>query len=310
MSKQYEIRNYTNTFLIRGTEYEVTAPAKFDRDTGELIDDKKLDDAAVELANDMYRQDMGIVSPEEIKKFRARVKLSQREFASLMGWSPTTVALYETGAFPSEANNKILRALINDDNFLSSFIKQNKQNLPERVLTKAGSYLSDHQHADNRYMKHNTKFNALQLTNWFRVNNFFSSKSDPNTEELSQMKVVKLLYFAFGRWLAQTGGKLFTSDIIAMPYGPVVEEVHQKFSGKRGIVPPNLEKEAFDDYNLIESDDEVADLLNQVVDDFGGYSASGMVKLTHQKGSPWAITGSGVIKPLLIEETFKHRQEM
>ncbi|MCT3326889.1 hypothetical protein LTZ12_08995 [Lacticaseibacillus paracasei] len=114
MDRQYAVKAHTNTFLIRGREYEVTAPAKFDRITGELVDDKKLDDAAVELANEKYRQDMDIISPEEIKKYRANTNLSQRDLASLMGWCPTTLALYEKGAFPSEANNKALKALIID----------------------------------------------------------------------------------------------------------------------------------------------------------------------------------------------------
>ncbi|QVI34361.1 toxin-antitoxin system, antitoxin component, Xre domain protein [Lacticaseibacillus chiayiensis] len=309
MSKKYVIKNHTNTFLIRGKEYEVSAPAKFDQTTGELVDDKELDDAALEIANNKYRQEMNIVSPEEIKKYRARTNLSQRDLANLMGWSPTTVALYETGAFPSEANNKLLRALINDDTFLSSLVAQTKNDLNKPVLKKVESYLSDHQHHGYKSFVHNTNFNALQLTNWFRVRNYFNSQTDPNTEELSQMKVVKLLYFAYGRWLARTDGQLFTSDIIAMPYGPVVEDVHQHFSGKRGIVH-NLDKKAFNDFNLVEQDDNVAALLREVDDDFGDYSASGLVKLTHQPGSPWSITGSGVISPLLIKETFKRHQEM
>ncbi|MEN2315892.1 helix-turn-helix domain-containing protein [Lacticaseibacillus paracasei] len=114
MDEQYVVKVHTNTFLIRGKEYEVTAPAKFDQFTGELVDDKKLDDAAVELANEKYRQDMDIISPEGIKKYRAAKNLSQRDLASLMGWHPTTLALYEKGAFPSEANSQALKSLIID----------------------------------------------------------------------------------------------------------------------------------------------------------------------------------------------------
>lgn len=115
MNSKYIIKDHTNTFLIRGHEYEVTAPAKFDRATGELIDDKTLDDAALEMASEKYRQAMGIVSPTDIKRYRTRANLSQQKLASLMGWHSTTVALYEAGAFPSEADNRLLRALINDD---------------------------------------------------------------------------------------------------------------------------------------------------------------------------------------------------
>lgn len=64
------------------------------------------------------------------------MNLSQRELADLMGWSPTTIALYETGAFPSESNNRILKALINDDDFLASFISPNQQNLSKKIVKK------------------------------------------------------------------------------------------------------------------------------------------------------------------------------
>lgn len=135
---------------------------------------------------------------------------------------------------------------------------------------------------------HNTKFIALQLTNWYRVRNYFGTKADSSTEELGQMKVVKLLYFALSRWIAQTGGKLFTSNIIAMlyePVGQVVEKGHQKFAGKRGIVSRKLKREAFNDYNLIQSDEKIADLLTAVDDDFRDYAVSELVKITHLKRS-------------------------
>ena len=140
MTKTY-VKNYTNTFIIHGHEYEVTAPARFDSETDELVDDMELDDQAVELANDQYRAEMKLVTPEEIKKYRAKVGLSQREFANLFGWSPNTVALYETGAFPSEANNRILKALMRDDHFLFGTVEDRKEMLPTSVLNKVDQYL-------------------------------------------------------------------------------------------------------------------------------------------------------------------------
>lgn len=112
------IKDYTNTFIIHGHEYTVTAPARFDSDTNKLVDDLILDDQAVEIANSMYRNDMNLVSPEDVKKYRAKIGLSQREFAKLLGWSSNTVALYEAGAFPSKSNNKLLKALMSDNHHI------------------------------------------------------------------------------------------------------------------------------------------------------------------------------------------------
>lgn len=307
MTQTY-IKNHTNTFLIHGHEYTVTAPARFDSVTNKLVDDTKLDDQAVEIANAMYRKDLDLVSPDDIKRYRAKVGLSQREFAKLLGWSPNTVALYETGAFPSESNNQLLKALMSDNHLLNNFIQQNEdkqQNkLPSVVVKKVKDYL-DTKNDDVVVSKApQPRYTALQLTNWYRVTNYFDAKSDENIENLTQMKVVKLLYFAFGRYAAKTHGKLFNSPIVAMPYGPVVEEVHQAFNGHRDIISVGLTKSAFDDYNLIQKDSEISDLLTDILNDYGDKTAAGLSKITHQTGSPWSLTGTGVINPTLIAETF------
>ena len=44
------IANYTNSYDIRGHEIEVTAPARFDDQTHQVIPDLELDDQAAKLA--------------------------------------------------------------------------------------------------------------------------------------------------------------------------------------------------------------------------------------------------------------------
>lgn len=105
---------FTTTYTINGHEYTVTEPALFDCNTNELIPDKKLDDKAAEIARQLYRNDMGLVTPKELKEYRAKLGISQRKLAELTGLSPNTIALYESGAFPTTANNKLLKSLIND----------------------------------------------------------------------------------------------------------------------------------------------------------------------------------------------------
>ncbi|WP_308557007.1 helix-turn-helix domain-containing protein [uncultured Lactobacillus sp.] len=102
-------KNFTTTYTIKGHEYTVTALALFDSNTNELIPDERLDDQAAEIARQQYRNDMGLVSPQDIKQYRAKAKLSQRDLAELVGLSPNTIALYEAGAFPTETNNKLLK---------------------------------------------------------------------------------------------------------------------------------------------------------------------------------------------------------
>lgn len=87
------IKNYTNTFISRGKEIEITAPARFDNDTQKVIPDMTLDNVAIKMAQEKYRQKFNIVKPEEIKALRHKWNLNQKQFAKIIGWSPSTVAL-------------------------------------------------------------------------------------------------------------------------------------------------------------------------------------------------------------------------
>lgn len=122
------IANYTNTYDIRGHEIEITAPARFDDQTHEVIPDLKLDDQAAKLALEKFRKIYGVVSPEKMKNLRKKWNLSQRKFAKVLGWSPSTVALYETGAIPNVSNNRLLKILIKDDKVMKEFIEDSQKN--------------------------------------------------------------------------------------------------------------------------------------------------------------------------------------
>lgn len=49
MTKTY-VKDYTNTFEIKGETIEVTAPARFDSKTNKIIDDMELDNRAIKMA--------------------------------------------------------------------------------------------------------------------------------------------------------------------------------------------------------------------------------------------------------------------
>lgn len=56
-------------------------------------------------------------------------------------------------------------------------------------------------------------YRALKIVNWLRVRNNAELRLDPNAEELTQMKAMKLLYYIQAASLAVTGRRLFASDI-------------------------------------------------------------------------------------------------
>lgn len=69
-------------------------------------------------------------------------------------------------------------------------------------------------------------YDVFKIVNWLRVRNNADMRTNPNVEELTQMKTMKLLYYIQAASLSITGHRMFNNDIVAWRYGPVVEEVH------------------------------------------------------------------------------------
>jgi len=147
-----------------------------------------------------------------------------------------------------------------------------------------------------------------KVVNWFRVHNYGDMRHDDNVEALTQMKVMKLLYYAQGIMLAAFDRKLFDNDILAWKYGPVVSEVHDRYVGKREIVDFNadgMESKAIEDFTELQSTDEVSIVLNTVQEAYGDKSAIQLMQMTHNE-APWQTTEqSDVISTDAIKSYFK-----
>lgn len=94
-------KDFTTTYTINGHEYSITSPALFDSNTNELIPNNELDDKAAEKARQLYRKDMDLISPQDLKKYRAKLSLSQRNLAELTGFEPQHDCFIRSRCFPN-----------------------------------------------------------------------------------------------------------------------------------------------------------------------------------------------------------------
>lgn len=141
-------------------------------------------------------------------------------------------------------------------------------------------------------------YEAIDIANWFlwknkneKINNEIDNDEYEVYEELTHLKVQKLLYYAQGVYLAVTNKPLFREEIVAWEHGPVVTEVYEefKFYG-RSAIPFNLNDKNSGAIKDIEDDFEVSNILNLVYDNFGGYTAWQLREKTHVPGGPWEQT--------------------
>lgn len=147
--------------------------------------------------------------------------------------------------------------------------------------------------------------NALQIVNWFKLKNKADMMENENVEELTQMKVMKLLYYVQGVYLVLYNKRAFDEDIYAWRYGPVIKSVHYEYKGKRSIIPDHFTEEERSDYNQIQDDSSLAPVLESVKEAYGDMSAMELVNQTHAE-RPWKETKrDDVIKDSLIKEYFE-----
>ena len=99
------IQNTTETFHVRGIDITITSPARICENCGEIIFDEALDDEKLKLVYRAYREQKGMLQPEEIRAIRERRNLTQEECSKLLGFN---VARYENGSLQSEEENKRL----------------------------------------------------------------------------------------------------------------------------------------------------------------------------------------------------------
>jgi uncharacterized phage-associated protein len=114
------------------------------------------------------------------------------------------------------------------------------------------------------------------------VAHYFLAKRDPEAgDEISNLKLQKLLYYAQGLHLALTGEPLFPETIEAWQHGPVVPPVYHacKRYGERNL--PQVEANPHSSLTA-----EQRRFLDDVYEVYGQFSAWKLREMTHDE-APW-----------------------
>lgn len=109
---------------------------------------------------------------------------------------------------------------------------------------------------------------------------FLAVQDEGAGERITHLKLQKLLFYAQGYHLALYGEPLFNEPVEAWDHGPVVRPVWDTYRDHGRDPIPML---ATADFAFTQ---DVRDLLDNVLDSFGVYSALGLRNLTH-RDAPW-----------------------
>ncbi len=133
------------------------------------------------------------------------------------------------------------------------------------------------------------------------VAKYFLLKSDPEIgENISNLKLQKLLYFAQGFYLAFYNDSLFSARIEAWAHGPVVPEIYHRYKEFEGNAIP-----APRNFDVSKITKKAQSLLDEIWTVYGQFSAWKLREITHGH-IPWKNTPQGgIIDPVLMRQYFK-----
>lgn len=103
---------------------------------------------------------------------------------------------------------------------------------------------------------------------------------------LNKTQLNKILFYAYGIYLAETGKPLFDDDQPkAWPYGPVFPKVNR-------LVKPDIVPEGFspDIVSLFQSDPVAMQAIKDAANKLYNKSAFKLTQWSHKEGSPWHQT--------------------
>lgn len=134
------------------------------------------------------------------------------------------------------------------------------------------------------------------------VAEYFIARAIEDDDPISNMKLQKLIYYAQGFHLALFDCVLFADPIEAWQHGPVVPALYHEYKvyGPNPIIlDVSLDYDKFDGTTL--------ELLNDVYNLYGQYSAFALRNMTHTE-PPWKETPtSGEIPTVAMQAFFKTR---
>ncbi|QDO96443.1 DUF4065 domain-containing protein [Ferrovibrio terrae] len=126
------------------------------------------------------------------------------------------------------------------------------------------------------------------------VANLLLDIADSRNLKLTQLSLLKLLYFAQGWYLAKNRTPLIKQDFEAWEYGPVIKVVRDEFKvfGKKPITARAHKLDLYKNERVLVEpvlSNHDTNFVNEIFDAYHVYDAWRLSGMTHEKGSPWDL---------------------
>lgn len=177
-----------------------------------------------------YRSLAGLISKEEIIKFREKYNISQRELVGILGWGKMTINRYENGSLPSKSHSDILKDIILNEEHFKTLINESLTNSRitkktyEKVFSTANSSKRNIVNSLlNLELKHNPDIsNGFRAFDIERVENLISYIAS-KVNNLYKTSLNKYLWFIDFENFKENMRSITGLTYVKQQYGPVIE---------------------------------------------------------------------------------------
>ncbi|EEX49486.1 MULTISPECIES: Panacea domain-containing protein [Pasteurella] len=128
-------------------------------------------------------------------------------------------------------------------------------------------------------------YSAMQV-----ANSFIQRAKDGAVTDLTPMKLQKLMFFAQSWSLKETGYPLFDDFFSRWQYGPVIPSIYHEFKSFRDQPITSYGIDVFGNTVMVSEDDPQSwELIDDIIKEYGEYSASQLSWMTHQPKTAWSM---------------------
>lgn len=121
------------------------------------------------------------------------------------------------------------------------------------------------------------------------ANAFIEQSNNGKTNNLTPMKLQKLMFFAQSWYLKSNHSALFDGYFERWQYGPVLPEIYHEFKSFGAQSINEFGTSMWSEYQTVDSSDyQVTEFLEQIISAYGDYSGTQLSWMTHQPETAWS----------------------
>lgn len=118
------------------------------------------------------------------------------------------------------------------------------------------------------------------------ANNFIKKSLDENIP-ITPLKLQKLVYFLYAKYLKETNKKLFTERFETWKYGPVIPSIYAEFNSYKDKPIKTMSKDSTGKSYTASEIDEFGKCIDEIWETYKNYTGSALSAMTHESGTAW-----------------------